>query len=454
MSDTPEPRLRPCDRALLAPARTLDETLNADHVVRFLAEYVDQIDLSAFLAPIKAMRGSPGRNANDPQVLLLLWMYATLEGIGSARQIERLSREHDVYRWILGGMTINYHALSDFRNRHAAALDQLMIDHLAALLHTGAVEMKDVAQDGMKIRASAGSSSFRRAATLEEHVEQVTQQIAVLKQQTEDDPGAATRQQQAARMRAAVEKKQRLQAAQEVAREVQQKREERDRLHPSEAEERKKKPEEKTAARASSTDPDCRKMQMSDGGTRPAFNVQFSTDVESKIMVGIAVTNQGNDSGLLEPMLSQIETNLHQLPQNTLNDGSYITKGDIDAAAAKNVEVYGPIKDEKKQLAAGKDPYQAKPRDSEPMKAFRQRMGTEEAKALYRKRGETAELVNAGMRNRGMYQVRVRGLAKVRTVMVMQVIVHNLRETRRRCEEKQNGWNWTEILRAVGRKAR
>ena len=160
-------------------------------------------------------------------------------------------------------------------------------------------------------------------------------------------------------------------------------------------------------------------MKMGDGGTRPAFNVQVCTDVETKMVVGIDVVNQGTDGGLALPMLDQIEEKYDRVPENVLVDGSYNSIADIEAAAAKEVAVYGPIRNEKKDLAAGKDPYQAKPKDSDAMKAYRQRMGTEAGKKLYRKRGETAEWVNAGMRNRGLYGFRVRGLAKVRTVVVI-----------------------------------
>ena len=195
-------------------------------------------------------------------------------------------------------------------------------------------------------------------------------------------------------------------------------------------------------------------MKMADGGTRPAYNVQCCTDVATKIILGIDVTNQGNDDGLLPPMLEQLEAEYHRLPEHVLVDGGYPSKASIDAAAAQNVKVYAPLKDEKKQLAAGKDPYQAKRGDSQAMAAFRARRGTAEGQQLYRQRGETAEWVNAGMRNRGLYQVRVRGRAKVRTMVVLQVLVHNLGETSCRCRNNQAGWNWTEILRAVGSTAR
>lgn len=454
MSDTPQPRLRLADRSIPLGDCSLDQAVPDDHPVRIVAAYVHALDLTEFLATIRVVPGVHGRNATDPRILLMLWIYATIDGIGSARKIDRLCEENIIYRWILGGVTLNYHTISSFRNRHAKALERLMVTHVSALIHAGLVELKCVAQDGMRTRASAGSSSFHRAVSIEETQKQVEQQIVALKQQADEDQGAVSRRQEAARERQARERQERLQAALEVAKEQQAKQEQRDREHPSEAEERKKKSVLATAGRGSTTDPECRKMKMADGGMRPAYNVQCCTDVATKIIVGIDVTNQGTDGGLLMPMVEQIEQNYGRVPDRSLVDGGYSSKADIDAASARKVEIYAPIKEEQKQLAAGLDPYQPKRGDSEPMKAFRARMGTPEAKALYRKRGETAEWVNAGMRNRGWYQVRVRGLAKVRTMVVLQALVHNVLETRRRCGEKQPGWNWTEILRAVGNSAR
>ena len=450
MNEPLQPRLRLADRQIPLGDCTLDEAVPSDHTVRIVAAYVEHLDLSAFLATIRVVPGVHGRNATDPRLLLTLWMYATIDGVGSAREIIKLVEENLIYRWILGGVSMNHHTLSDFRNRHAQDLEDLMVRHVSALMHQGLITLQTVAQDGMKTRASAGSSSFHRATTLETAQQQVEQQIEALKQQPEEDSAAVSRRQTAARMRHAQEKQERLEAALEVAAQLQEKQQKRDHRNPSAAQKRKKKPESETAPRASSTDPDARRMKMGDGGTRPAFNVQVCTDVDTKLIVGIDVVNQGTDGGLAMPMLDQVEENYDRVPENLLVDGSDNSIADIEAAAEKEVAIYCPIRNEKKDLAAGKDPYQAKPKDSDAMKAYRQRMGTEAGKKLYRKRGETAEWVNAGMRNRGLYGFGVRGLAKVRTVVVIQALVHNLLETRRRCRENQNGWNWTEILRAVG----
>ena len=167
MSELPQPRLRLADRQIPLGDCTLDEAVPSDHAVRVVAAYVDHLDLAAFLATIQVVPGVHGRNATDPKILLTLWMYATIDGVGSAREIIKLVQENLIYRWILGGVSMNHHTLSDFRNRHAEALEELMVRHVSALMHQGLIDLHCVAQDGMKTRASAGSGSFHRTTTLE-----------------------------------------------------------------------------------------------------------------------------------------------------------------------------------------------------------------------------------------------------------------------------------------------
>ena len=219
MSDPREPRLRLANRSIPLGDCTLDQAVPDDHPVRIVAAYVAALDLTAFRATIRVVSGVHGRNATDPRILLLLWLYATIDGIGSARKIDRLCGENIIYRWILGGVTLNYHTISTFRHRHATALDRLLVTHVGALLQQGLIELKCVAQDGMKTRASAGSGSFHRAASIEECQQRVAEQVEALKQQAEDDPGAVNRRQEAARQRHARERQERLQAALQVAQE-------------------------------------------------------------------------------------------------------------------------------------------------------------------------------------------------------------------------------------------
>jgi hypothetical protein len=263
----------------------------------------------------------------------------------------------------------------------------------------------------MKVRASAGSDSFRRQPTLQEHLEKAQQRVRELREQG-DDANVGPRQKKA-RERAAREREERLRAALTNHKKIAASREAR-------------KKGDGATARASTTDPEARKMQMPDGGFRPAYNTQFATDTASGIIVGVDVTNQGNDQGQIHPMIEQIQKRVERVPDNILADGSYATVKDIDKTAQMGTITYAPPKEVAQQKAKGKNPYEAKKGDPPAVAEWRVRMGTEAAKQLYRLRGQTAEWVNACMRNRGLYQVRVRGLTKVKAVLLWMVLGHNL----------------------------
>ena len=196
--------------------------------------------------------------------------------------------------------------------------------------------------------------------------------------------------------------------------------------HLAEQREKRKKGDGPTA-RASTTDPEARNMKMGDSGFRPAFNVQMATDAESGIILNMDVINEGSDAGQMKPMMDEIKhDNSARLPKVLLTDGGFSTIQDIEATTQGGTTVYTPVKEEAKQKAAGKDPFTPKPKDSPTIAEWRQRMGTEAAKELYKLRAPTAELPNARLRNQGVHQMRVRGLAKVKAALWWHVLVLNL----------------------------
>jgi transposase len=418
----PTPRLRLAQR-FQGEIRTasLDELLPPDHEVRVLWDYVCELDLTALLQAIRAVPGTPGRNATDPRILLALWLFATIDGVGSARTLDGLCRQHLAYEWLCGGVRLNYHTLADFRSQHTAVLDQLLTDSVATMLHENLITLKQVAQDGMRVRASAGASSFRREATLEKCLEEAKTQVQALKNQVDEDSQAASRRQQAARVRAARERQERIEQAlaerlKLVDKREQQRREKGVKFDPAQL-------------RVSTTDAEASRMKMPDGGTRPAYNVQFATTVEGGAIVGVDVVSVGSDGGQMQPMLEQLETRYQEKPKEMLVDGGFTTLLDIEQAERAGVKVLGPIKNEESKKAKGDDPYQPKKSDGPGVGAWRQRMGTAAAKELYKWRAATAEWVNAGARQRGMYQATVRGRQKVLAVALLQALVHNLRRT-------------------------
>lgn len=386
----------------------LESLLSEGHRARLVWAYVERQDLNDFYAGIRAVDGGVGRSAIAPEILLALWLYATVDGVGSAREIVRLTESHDAYRWLCGGVQVNHHTVSDFRKDHEESLDELLSVSVASLMAAGVVKLKQVAQDGMRVRASAGAGSFRRKEKLEGYLEAARAEVARLKAELDADPAQGERARAAARQRAAKEREARLEKA--LAR-----------LPELEAIKKRqgKKPED---ARASMTDADATVMKMGDGGFRPAYNPQLASDADSLVIVGVDVVTAGSDQGQMTPMLEQVTERCGRAPEAWLVDGGYVGHDEIDAASESTV-VYGPVPAHK---GDGGDPHRAKAGDSEAVAAWRERMSTDEAKAIYKRRAATAECVNAHSRNRGLQQFKVRGLAKVKCVTLIFALAHNL----------------------------
>jgi len=401
------PRLREANRTqvCLRPV-DLEGLLPEDHRARIVWAYVEGLDLTPLYQEITAIEGEAGRPATDPKILLALWLYATLEAMGAARALDRLCTTHVAYQWLCGGVPMNYHTLADFRTAQGACLDRLLTQGVAALMAQGLVTLERVAQDGVRVRASAGAASFRRRKTLEACLAEAAAQIQTLRAELDADPASATRRQQRARERAARERQARVAQALAVL----------------PALEAKKKPEDRTKARASTTDPEARVMKMADGGYRPAYNLQFATDTTSQVIVGVDATNAGTDHGQLAPMVDQLEARHAEVPRATLVDGGFATKEDIEAVSDRTT-VYAPVQKPKDPTRA---PHVPLPTDTPAVAAWRERMGTPEAQVIYRERAATAECVNAQARNRGLRQLGVRGRAKVRTLALWYAVAHNL----------------------------
>ena len=394
----------------------LDDLLEPDHAARIVWQAVCGLDLDRWLRRVRAVEGHRGRDATDPRLLLALWVYATLDGVGSARELARLCEKHLAYEWLCGEVPVNHHMLSDFRSQHLEDWNDLLTQLVGSLMAEGLVTMNRVAQDGMKVRASAGKSSFRRKKTLERCLEEAREQVETVTRLGDVDPKGLNERRRKAREQRQSTWTERVKKALEQCDQLQKQREERSKISGEKAQE----------ARASTTDPEARVMQFSDNGFRPGWNVQFATDTASGIIVGVDVTNAGNDAEQLAPMLDELETRYGRRPLEVLVDGGFATKAGVAEADRKGCTLYGPLKEEQKPLDAGKDPYAAKSGDSAAMKSFRARMGTAAAKAIYKLRCQTAEWVNALCRNRGLWQIPVRGRPKCRGVALLYAITHDL----------------------------
>jgi transposase len=387
----------------------LDALVAPEHQVRIVWAFVEAQDLSALYDLIVARGSNPGRRAIDPCILMALWLNATLDGVGAARELDRRCTEDIGYRWLCGGVSVNYHTLSDFRVAHGDFLDALLTRNVASLLAEGLVDLNRVAQDGMRVRASAGAASYRRKPTLEECLKEAEEQVERLREELESSPGEGTKRERSARERAARERLARVKQALAHSEELRARKAEKD----------------QDKIRVSTTDPDVPVMKMGDGGFRPAANIEFGTDTASQIITGWDVTNRGSDQGEMAPMVEQHHDRYGIYPPEILVDGGFTKMADIDAVSApeKGCTVYAPVPKPKDKE---RERYAPLPGDSEAVAAWRGRMGAEEAKTIYKERAATAECVNAIARNRGLRQFTVRGLVKIKTVVLWYVLAHNM----------------------------
>lgn len=408
MSERPAPRLRTADRQRVIPSMPLEDLLQSDHQARLVWEFCSGLDLSALYDAVGSRVGGPGHPAIDPKICVALWLYATLEGVGSARALARLCCEHHAFRWLAGSVSVNPHTLADFRTTHLDFLDGLLTHSVAVLREQDLVDLDRVAIDGMRVRACAGAASFRRKQTLEEHLAEAKDQIDRLKEEMDDDPAAASRQQAAARERAARERQQKLREALRRLPEL----------------EAKKKPDEKDKARASATDPEATVMKMADGGYRPAMNVQYAAVVGSGVIVAVSVLTVGSDMGQITPALDQIEARFGERPEEVLADGGFAKHEDLEQTQASGTTAYVPVPEPKDKT---RDRFAPLGTDSEEIEAWRKRMATEEAKGIYKGRAPTIELANAQARNHGLTRLLVRGKAKALAVALWHAVAHNVR---------------------------
>lgn len=411
--------LRACD---------LDSLLPAEHAARTVWAFVQSMDLAPLYARIKAVQGGAGRPAIDPAILVALWLWATVDGVGSAREVDRLCERDNAYRWLCGGVGVNYHTLADFRTEHETWLDQQLTRSIASLVDRKLVTLNVVAQDGLRVRASAKAASFRRKGRLQQLMTQAQTQVQALKAELDADAAASSRRKHAAAERAARERQQRLAQALATMAEIEKARAPKKATVPQ-----TKGPQEPPAdtppakpepePRVSTTDPEARVMKMADGGFRPAFNAQLAVDAATQFIGAVDVVNSGSDMNQMVPLHAQLLRRYQITPTHWLADGGFTKLPAIEHLAEQGtVPMLPPPKSRNPTI----DPYEPKSTDSEHLAAWRTRMASPEGQALYSQRGATVECVNAQLRRRGLQQFTVRGLTKTRAVLLWHALAHNL----------------------------
>jgi transposase len=391
----------------------IDDLVARDHPVRAVWGFVQGLDLRALHDAVKAREGVPGQAPAAPELMMALWLWATVDGVGSARQLARLCEQHLAYRWLCGGVSMNYHTLSDFRVAHAALLDQLLAGGVAALVQEGLVALDVLAQDGLRVRAAAGAGSFRRRERLGKLAAAAKARVARLHAELEADPAAGDRRQRAAQQRAAREREERVQAALDRMSELEAERARREKTNKAEVS-RQKEP------RASTTDAEARAMKLADGGFRPAYNLQIVTAPQGQVVVAVDIDTTGSDRGLARPVLEQLGA-AGTRPSDYLVDGGFTKNDDIEWAHHSGIRLWCPPVHSKH----GSDPYAPRPDDKPGVADWRRRMASEPGKALYKERSK-AECANAWARRMGLTRLLVRGKEKARTVLLWFALAHNM----------------------------
>src|ERR1700730_893351 len=360
----------------------LEALLPSDHRAGVVMSFVESLDLQALYDSIKSREGEPGRPPPDPAVLLALWLYATIEGIGSARALDRLTQRDLAYRWIAGGVPLNYHGLSAFGVAHVDVLDRLLSESVTAWMGEGVVSLAEITVDGTKVRANASRDSFKTGSKLARIGAAVEQRLATLKAEIESDPEASSRRRRAAQERAAREVKERAERARAALDRVRAEKEERAKTHPKD--EAKKKSEPKVSL----SDPEARCMRFPDGAIRPAYNAQIAATPKEGIIVSVQMTDRRNDAGLAAPMVDDMVRRYGQAPEKLLVDTHYATSEDIAALAkheAGSVTVSAPMPTEREDVtpATLKNRISKRAREPESVKEWRNRMASEVGKKIY-----------------------------------------------------------------------
>lgn len=401
----------------------LEALLPSDHRARIVVSFVETLDLSRLYDAIKSREGEPGRPPPDPAVLLALWLYATIEGVGSARQLDRLAQRDLAYRWIAGGVSLNYHGLADFRVAHVELLDRLLTESVTALVAEGVVSLAEIAVDGTKVRARASRDSFKTESRLARIEAAVEARLAALKSEIESDPEASTRRQRAAQERAAREVKERAERARAALDKVRAERTQRAKRH---SKDEASKPEPK----ASISDPEARNMRFADGAVGPAYNAQIAVAPHQGIIVAIDMTDRRNDAGLAAPMVDDLVRRYGHAPEKLLIDTHYATSEDIAALAAHAagpVKVFAPPPTERDDVKPGTLANRLCKRAREPasVQEWRSRMATPNGQEVYRRR-KLIERINANLKNHGFGFLPVRGLLKAKALALWHALANNL----------------------------
>jgi transposase len=399
----------------------LEDLVPENHPARSIWEFVQEMDTTRCYDDIKTFIGKQGRSTTSPEVLLTLWMYSLMQGNGSGRKLSELCKNHNVYKWIAGGAPINRDMLNDFRSHDPFKFEDLLVSCLSVMLKHEVISDEDFAQDGTKVKANAGLNSFRKEKSLKQLETELRAYIKQLLKEVDSSENFYDKRQKENKLRHTVEKQKRVKSALEALRRAQE-----EKIHNKEKNRKKYTEAEIENVKASTTDSDARKMKMGDQGFRLAYNVQFATGMDSRVIYGVDVVNT-SDPGTSPQMIGKVTSLLRKLNMRIIKywfaDSAYSSKDDVETVQELFPEIvyFAPPKVHKKV-----NPRKHLKKDSLAVKAWRDLIDDVVVKEKYKKRCSTAEFSNAQTKNHGFIKFMVRGLAKVKGSAIMQAIAFNI----------------------------
>jgi transposase len=331
-----QPKYIALNRAQMSwTALDLEQLVGTEHPARAIWELTGKLDLRQFERSILSEEDGSGRPCWPPRLLISIWVYGYSLGVASARAIGRMMGQEPGLRWLSADQEVNHHTLSDFRVEHGAALKNLFAQVLAVMDGEGLLDLSTLLQDGTKIQAVAGRQSMHREKTLSQRLAEAQTVVAELEQQAgeqkegEEERGLSQRrrwaEERVVRMKEALAE---LERRQGEAAESQQ-----------------------AEVRVSESEPEVRKMKQADGGWRPSYNLQVSTEPKLKAIVSVAVTTDANDTQQLQPAVERFFENAARWPERAITDNGYATRENVEALSGQQIALVAPWKDDQSRQA-------------------------------------------------------------------------------------------------------
>jgi transposase len=419
------------EQVLLMPPR-LGEWLPEDHLVYFVSEVVDHLDLSAMHAVYeKEMRGRP---PYDPRLMTKLLVYGYCTGVFSSRRIQKRLQEDIPFKVLAAGNEPDFRTISDFRKIHIETLQGLFEQVLAMALECGSIKLGRVSLDGTKMKANASkhkAMSYGRMnekqQQLKEEVKQLLEQAAAADSEEDGQYGNKRGEELPEELQ---RRESRLAKIKEAKKVIEQRARDKAAAEGKSAEEAKlAKPGDQD--QYNFTDPESRIMKGGDGFVQ-GYNAQAAVEPTLLLIVGQSVTEESNDKKQLMPMVEVIEQQSGQRPQAILADNGYCSEENLElleSAGQPERKVEGFVATGKQKHGEHRKPAKRGPlpKGATRVDRMKQKLKTKVGKAIYAARKCVVEPVFGQIKQaRGFRQFLLRGKEKVKGEWALLCMTHNV----------------------------